>query len=40
MAAQEVRLPAYSSNIEDWLLHVDALLYLQDDVADKQKSVV
>ena len=37
MAAREVKLPAYSSNIEDWLLHVDAFLDLQDDVTDKQK---
>ena len=37
MAARGIRLPAYSSNIEDWLLHVDVFLALQDDVTDKQK---
>ena len=36
MAARGVRLPAYSSNIEDWLLH-DAFLALLDRVTDKQK---
>ena len=37
MAARGIRLPAYSSNIEDWLVHVDAFLEQKDDVTDKQK---
>ena len=37
MAAQEVRLPACRSNIDDWLVNVDAFLGQQDDVTDKLK---
>lgn len=37
MAGREIRLPAYSANVRDWLLHVDAFLNQQDEIEDKQK---